>query len=170
MSTVITSIVTSSDSERGDSVGSSNGEISIASTEEGLHGNTLSVYWFMIRENQPHSAREIQRRVGLSSNSLALHHLKKLMDLGFVNTDEFGSYVVARRTSNGLLGLFIGSGRFFVPRHAVYAAACTGFLIPYLTFLTLILNPAGVILLIGHIIVTLVFWFETVRIWKLQPI
>ncbi|MHA1908162.1 MAG: helix-turn-helix domain-containing protein [Candidatus Thorarchaeota archaeon] len=142
----------------------------MASTEEELHGNTLSVYWFMVRENQPHSAREIQRQIGLSSNSLALHHLKKLMDLGLVGTDEFGSYVVARRARNGLLGLFIGSGQFFVPRHLIYAAASTGFLIPYLSFLTLLLNPAGVVLLVGHILVTLVFWFETFRIWKLQPI
>ena len=140
------------------------------STEEELHGNTLSIYWFMIRENQPHSAREIQRRVGLSSNSLALHHLKKLIDLGLVTTDEFGSYIVARRISKGLLGLFIGSGKFFVPRHVIYAAACTGFLIPYLMFLPFLLNPAGVVLLIGHIIVTLVFWLETYRIWNLQPI
>ncbi len=170
MSTVITNIMAHNDRERGDCVGSGNGETSIASTEEELHGNTLSVYWFMVRENQPHSAREIQRRIGLSSNSLALHHLKKLMDLGLVETDEFGSYIVAKRVRTGLLGLFIGSGRFFVPRHAIYAAACTGFLIPYLTFLTLLLNPAGVILLIGHILVTIVFWIETFRIWKLQPI
>jgi len=140
------------------------------SAEEELYGNTLSVYWFMVRENQPYSAREIQRRVGLSSNSLALHHLKKLMDFGLVETDEFGSYVVAKRSRSGLLGLFIGSGWFFVPRHLIYAAACTGFLIPYLAFLTLLLNPAGVVLLIGHIIVTLVLWLETIRIWKLQPI
>jgi hypothetical protein len=151
-------------------VGSEDKENNTTSPEEDLHGNTLAVYWFMIRENQPHSAREIQRRVGLSSNSLALHHLKKLMDLGLVSTDEFGSYIVAKRIQTGLLRLFIGSGRFFIPHHAIYAAACTGFLIPYLTFLTVILNPAGVILLMGHIIVTIVFWIETVRIWKLQPI
>jgi hypothetical protein len=155
--------------ERGDRVVSGNSETSLDSTDE-LHGNTLSVYWFMVRENQPHSAREIQRRVGLSSNSLALHHLKKLIDLGLVAKDEFGSYVVARRARTGLLTLFIGSGRFFVPIYAIYAAACTGFLIPYLMFLTVILNPAGVILLVGHILVTLVFWIETFRVWKLQPI
>ena len=151
-------------------MGTGNKETSVASTEQERHGNTLSVYWFMIRENQPHSAREIQRRIGLSSNSLALHHFKKFMDLGLVDTDEFGSYKVARRARTGLLGLFVGSGQFFVPRHLIYAAACTGFLIPYLAFLTLLLNPAGVVLLAGHIVITLVFWYETYRIWKLQPI
>ena len=144
--------------------------IDTSSDIDGLHGNTLSVYWFMIRENRPHSAREIQRRVGLSSNSLALHHLKKLTDLGLVDTDEFGSYIVVRRVHTGLLGFFIGSGLFFVPRHMIYAAICTGFLIPYLVFLAEILNPAGFILLISHILVTIVFWIETIRIWKLQPI
>ncbi|MHA1962256.1 MAG: winged helix-turn-helix domain-containing protein [Candidatus Thorarchaeota archaeon] len=142
-------------------------EISI---EQELHGNTLVVYWFMIRENKPHSAREIQRRVGLSSNSLALHHLNKLKDLGLVATDTSGAYYVSYRVRTGLLSLFIGSGRLFVPYHAIYAAACTGFLIPYLAFLTVLLNPAGVILLIGHILVTLVFWVETFRIGRLQPV
>ena len=155
---------------RGDIVGSGSDETDSSSDVDDLHGNTLAVYWFMIRENKPHSAREIQRRVGLSSNSLALHHLKKLIDLGLVDTDEFGSYIIVRRTRNGLLGFFIGSGLFFVPRHMIYAAICTGFLIPYMMFLAVILNPAGFILLISHILVTIVFWIETIRIWKLQPI
>ncbi|MHA2201388.1 MAG: winged helix-turn-helix domain-containing protein [Candidatus Thorarchaeota archaeon] len=167
MTKIITWIKSYTDRERGDSVSSGNND---SSAEEELHGNTLSVYWFMVRENQPHSAREIQRRVGLSSNSLALHHLKKLMDLGLVDTDDFGSYIVVRRVRTGLLGFFVGSGRFFVPRLLIYAAASTGFLIPYLTFLPLLLNPSGVVLLIGHILVTIVFWIETIKIWNSQPI
>jgi hypothetical protein len=96
--------------------------------------------------------------------------LKKLTDLGLVGTDEFGSYIVVRRVRTGLLGFFIGSGLFFIPRHMIYAAICTGFLFPYLMFLTELLNPAGFILLIGHILVTMIFWIETIRVWKLQPI
>ncbi|MGY5880653.1 MAG: winged helix-turn-helix domain-containing protein [Candidatus Thorarchaeota archaeon] len=170
MGIVITLIIIATTCERGDIVGSGSDVTGTPSDADDLHGNTLTVYWFMIRVNQPHSAREIQRRIGLSSNSLVLHHLKKLIDLGLVDTDEFGSYIIVRRMHTGLLELFVGSGLFFFPRHMIYAAICTGFLIPYLMFLTEILNPAGFILLIGHILVTLVFWIETIRIWKLQPI
>lgn len=141
-----------------------------ASVEKELNGNTLSVYWFMIRENKSHSAREIQRQVGLSSSSLALHHLNKLIDLGYVMTDEWGGYVVARRVRTGLLSLFVGYGRFFVPRFAVYASVWTGFLVSYLLLLTFYLNPAGLVLLAGHALVAAVLWFEAVRAWRLQPL
>ena len=135
-----------------------------------IYGNTLRIYWFMVRENKPHSAREIQRRVGLSSSSLALHHLKKLMDEGLVTTDDFGSYIIAKRIKTGLLNLFVGSGSFFVPRFAVYASLSTGFLISYLSFLMFFLSPTGFILLFGHSLITLMLWIETFRIWRLQPL
>ena len=124
-----------------------------------LYGNTLSIYWFMFRENKPYSAREIQRRVGLSSSSLALHHLNKLIDMGLVTTDDFGAYILARRVRTGLLSLYVGSGRFFMPRFALYAAASTGFLLSYLLFLMFFLSPAGFILLFGHVLITIMLWF-----------
>jgi predicted DNA-binding transcriptional regulator len=70
-----------------------------------LKGNTLIVYWFLLRHNKPYSAREIQRSVGISSASLALHHLNKLIELGLVGTDDDGQYVVTKRISPGLLSL-----------------------------------------------------------------
>ena len=33
-----------------------------------LKGNTLLIYWYMIRANKPLGAREIQRNTGLSSS------------------------------------------------------------------------------------------------------
>ena len=135
-----------------------------------LYGNTLSIYWFMFRENRPYSAREIQRRVGLSSSSLALHHLNKLIDLGLVTTDDFGAYILARRVRTGLLSMYIGSGRFFMPRYALYAAASTGFLLSYLLFLMFFLNPAGLILLVGHVLITILLWIETIKVLNLQPL
>lgn len=134
-----------------------------------LNGNTLSIYWFMFRENKPYSSREIQRRVGISSSSLALHHLNKLMDMGLVTTDDYGAYVLARRVRSGLLSLYVGSGRLFMPRFALYAAVSTGFLLSYLLLLIIYLNPAGLILIVGHILITIMLWIETIRILRLQP-
>jgi hypothetical protein len=135
-----------------------------------LNGNTLSIYWFIFRENKPYSAREIQRQVGLSSSSLALHHLNKLIDMGLVTTDDFGAYILARRLRTGLLSLYVGSGRFFMPRFALYAAASTGFLLSYMMFLMFFLSPAGFILLISHILITIMLWVETIKILRLQPL
>ncbi|MHA1929845.1 MAG: winged helix-turn-helix domain-containing protein [Candidatus Thorarchaeota archaeon] len=146
-----------------------NDELSNSNSQE-LYGNTLSVYWFMFRENKPHSAREIQRRVGLSSSSLALHHLNKLIELGLVKTDQWGAYVIARRIRNGLLSMYIGTGRFFMPRFAVYASLSTGFLFSYLLYLMFFLSQAGLVLLVGHALITIMLWIETIRIMRLQPL
>lgn len=140
------------------------------SEEQELSGNSLSIYWFMFRENKPYSAREIQRRVGLSSSSLALHHLKKLIDMGLVTTDQWGAYIIARRVRTGLLSLYIGSGKLFMPRFALYAAVSTGFLLSYLLFLMFYLSPAGFALLIGHVLITIVLWIETIKILRLAPL
>ncbi len=145
-------------------------DILSSSDNQELYGNTLSIYWFMYRENEPHSAREIQRRVGLSSSSLALHHLKKLIDMGLVKTDQWGAYIVARRERTGLMSMFIGSGRFFMPRFAIYASISTGFLLSYLLYLSLFLSQAGLILLVGHALITIMLWIETIRIMRLQPL
>jgi predicted DNA-binding transcriptional regulator len=141
----------------------------VNSEVQGLNGNALSIYWFMFREKKPYSAREIQRRVRLSSPSLALHHLNKLIEMGLVKTDTSGAYLLARQTKTGLLSLFIGSGRLFIPRMALYAAAMTGFLLSYLLFLTSLLNVPGLILLVGHFLVTVILWLETIKIMRLQP-
>ena len=86
-----------------------------------------------------------------------------------MKTDDFGAYLLDRRVKVGALQFFIGSGRLFVPRFAIYASASTGFLFSYLLFLIPNLNLHGLVLLIGHALFTLVFWAETIRIFRLQP-
>ena len=135
-----------------------------------LKGNTLLMYWFMLRENRPHSAREIQRRVGLSSSSLSLHHLNKLIDLGLVRTDAEGRYLVARVIRPGLLNLFIGTGRLFVPRFIFYAVFNTGLLISSLYLFWPPADAASFILVLSLLVSSFVFWAESVKIWRAQPL
>ncbi len=135
-----------------------------------LKGNTLLVYWYLLRHNKPYSAREIQRSVGISSASLALHHLNKLIELGLVGTNDDGEYIVTKRTSPGLLSLFVGSGRLFIPRFVFYSvfsssvlAACIFLFWPYP-------STESVLLLIMLSIVSVVFWVESFKLWTIQPI
>ena len=97
-----------------------------------LKGNTLLIYWYMIRVNKPLGAREIQRKTGLSSSSLALHHLNKLIELGLVKTDKWGQYIVARRVAPGLLSMYVGTGRLFAPRFVLYAIFFTSIFIVWI--------------------------------------
>ena len=91
------------------------------------------------------------------------------MEMGLVKTDEMGAYQLDKRVKVGLLEMFIGSGRLFVPRMAVYASASTGFLLSFVLLLTPLLNLPGLVLLGAHVMITLVLWAETLRILRLQP-
>jgi hypothetical protein len=142
----------------------------LSDVDDHLRGNTLVVYWCMLRSNKPLGAREIQRAVGLSSSSLALHHLNKLIELGLVGKDKDGAYVVAKRVKSGLLGFFVGTGRLLLPRFVLYAVFFTGLLISSLLVFVSRFDAVLVTLLVSLAIATLIFWFETVRMWKAQPL
>ncbi len=135
-----------------------------------LRGNTLVVYWYMVRSDKPLGAREIQRAVGLSSSSLALHHLNKLIELGLVGKDKYGAYVVARRVSLGLLGFFVGTGVLFMPRFLLYALLNTGLLVSSLVVFSSQLDAVVITLFTSLTISTLAFWFETAKMWRTQPL
>jgi hypothetical protein len=135
-----------------------------------LRGNTMLVYWYMLRTSAPHSSREIQRGTGISSPSLALHHLNRLVDMGLVTTDSEGRYVVARRIRPGLLGLFVGSGRLFIPRFAFYSVFTTTLLISSIALFWSILDPASGLLIVSLSIISCFLWWETVRLWRDQPV
>ncbi len=135
-----------------------------------LKGNTLIVYWFMIRSNKPFSAREIQRKVGLSSSSLSLHHLNKLIELGLVRTNREGQYLIAKKIRPGLLSLFIGSGFLFAPRFIFYAVFMTGVLLSSILFLSIPLDFLGFLYISILTLCTALFWIESYKLWKIQPI
>ena len=50
-----------------------------------LKGNTLRVYWYLLRASKDFvGPREVQRKLGFSSPALAVYHLDKLNQLGLV--------------------------------------------------------------------------------------
>ncbi len=134
-----------------------------------LRGNTLRIYWIMLRVNRPHRARELQRLVGLSSSSLALHHLNNLIDHGLVTTDEDGCYIIKRHIRPGLLSLFVGSGRLHIPRYIFYAILNTALLLSSIYLFVWSLNAATVLLIACLSMNSVFSWIESIRLWRLQP-
>ena len=47
-----------------------------------LRGKTLKVYLYILRQGKAVGVREVQRELGLSSPSVAFHHIEKLKTLG----------------------------------------------------------------------------------------
>src|SRR3990172_3766348 len=76
--------------------------------------NTLRVYLYLFKVKSS-SARDAQRSLGLSSPTLAQHHLEKLLKYHLVDKDYDGTYRVRSR-SFGILKLYYRSGRWIVPR------------------------------------------------------
>ncbi|MHA2240157.1 MAG: hypothetical protein ACXACE_01000 [Candidatus Thorarchaeota archaeon] len=136
--------------------------------EAELRGNTLRVYWYMIQQSVPVGVREIQRALGMSSPSVASHHLSKLLDLELIDKRFDNSYELKRIIKVGVLRNFVGYRGVLLPRYAFVAFFFTAFtysiialFIPIGLFDRLIAIAVG---LVGSIFA----WFETYRLWRLK--
>ncbi len=133
-----------------------------------LRGNTLKVYWFLLRaENGVVGARQTQRALGFSSPALAVYHLDKLADLGLAEKTR-GEYHLVKAVNVGVLKQFVRFGTFMFPRYLLYANMFTTLLVFYLTQFRQV-NFYSVFALILCVISTGVMWFETVRAWRQRP-
>jgi len=134
-----------------------------------LKGRTMSVYALLLSRGDM-GVREVQRELGFSSPSLALHHLTKLTELDLVKKDADGVYSVTKTVRVGSLSLFIKFGSWLLPRFVFLGTLFTGMLIVYLFFF-LSLPPTGgdlMFLSLSIIAIVLVF-YESRRIWILKP-
>ena len=83
-----------------------------------LEGNTLTVYSFIVHANEPVGTRDVTRGANLSSTSVAHRHLQKLEDLGLIEKNQYGDFVLKEKTSiNGHVWI----GRNLVPRLMFYS-------------------------------------------------
>ncbi|MCL2691070.1 MAG: hypothetical protein FWE56_02280 [Candidatus Bathyarchaeota archaeon] len=87
-------------------------------TIEELEGNTLSVYAFIVRSDRPVGTRDVTRGAELSSTSVAHRHLQKLEDLGLIEKDSYGNYVLKQKTS---IKGHVWVGKNLVPRLMFYS-------------------------------------------------
>ena len=133
-----------------------------ANTE--IKGNTLKVYLYLLRHG-PSELRDVQRGIGLSSPSLASYHLGKLMEAGFAKQDEFGKYFAVKETSDQVLVGYSKMGTTVVPQMFFFALLFT-ILAAFFSFMALS-NAGFTVYLVGVCAaMVLVFWFETVRLWR----
>ena len=145
-------------------------EVDLAFLESALKGKTLIVYWYLLQQStHTVGVRELQRALGFSSPSIALHHLEKLQDLGLVGRTGTGEYVLEGEVKVGILRFFTRMGRFLVPRYLFYSVLFSTMLMTYLALCVIFhIVPSPYTLMFG-VIATLVFWVETVRLWRAKP-
>jgi hypothetical protein len=136
--------------------------------ENELKGNTLRVYWYLLKSSAEFiGPRQIQRELGFSSPSLAVYHLDKLLDLGLVEKNT-GEYQLKKTVDVGILKQFMKWKGVIIPRHATYATMISTLFIFFLTQLKEI-NFYSLFALIFGSLSTAIFWYETMRVWKSRP-
>jgi len=148
-----------------------NREHDLALLESELKGKTLLIYWYLIQQSSHTAgAREVQRALRFSSPSIAVHHLEKLQDLGLVEKMGTGDYVLVEEVKVGILRFFMRMGRFVVPRYLFYSILLSTMLATYLALcLVSQVYPSFYAVVFG-LVASLLFWFETIRLWRAKPI
>lgn len=94
-------------------------------TDEELEGTTLKVYAYVVKEGNPVGPRDVMRGVNLSSPSVAYRHLQKLENLGLLEKNTYGQYIVKEKA--GIKG-HLWIGRSLVPRLIFYSFFFIGIL------------------------------------------
>jgi predicted transcriptional regulator len=127
-----------------------------------LRGLTTKVYRLLLSEGEPLSIRAVQKKLGLSSPSLAAYHLTKLEDVGLIKQTARG-YVADKV----LLGDMVRLKSTFVPRFIFYAFFFLSVLVLELTvYKQTKLSGEYIFHVLVSLFATLFFFYETARIWS----
>ena len=135
-----------------------------------LRGKAWKVYWLLLKRGCPISVREVQRTLHFSSPSVAQHHLDHLCDLGLVEKQRVGGhYLLTSEVKIGVLRHFVKLGRLLFPRYFFYAIFSTTFYIAYLATLMQSFTRENLFITIFGAVVSAIFWYEALRVWRLKP-
>jgi len=133
-----------------------------------LRGNTLRAYWALLNSEDGFvGVRELQRKLGFSSPALASYHLNKLVEMKLVEKER-GDYRLVREVRVGILKQFIKLGTFMFPRYVLYATMFTTLLLYLLVNLREFTFYSVFALILG-LLGSVIFWYETVRVWRQKP-
>ncbi len=134
--------------------------------EAELRGRSLEVFLYVVKAGKPVGVRDVQRGLGLSSPSVAHHHLEKLHMLGVLQKDDKGSYTAVEKIDVSVLQPFILIGGRLLPRMMFYAALFISFTTLYL--ITHPITPDPYVLTLG-VAASAFSIYEAVRSWRKKP-
>ncbi len=129
-----------------------------------VKGNTLKVYLYLLKHG-PSDLRDIQRGVGLSSPSLASYHLGRLVEAGLASQDEYGKYFAVKDSSEKVLEGYAKVGPTVVPQLFFFSLLFT-ILTGFFSFAVLLMQGYAPFLVAVSIGMVVVFWAETIRLWR----
>ncbi len=129
--------------------------------DEQLKGTAREVYHCLLRNDKPMGTRAIQRKLDLSSPSLATYHLARLEEIGLVKKEN-GGFVV-----NKILKWdSVKVKHFLVPRFLFYSVFSALALMFELYFKPPLVTNQYILSLASTLVCTLILCFETAKIWR----
>jgi len=135
-----------------------------------LRGKAWNVYWLLLKNGHPMSVREVEKALRFSSPSVAQHHLEQLRQIGLVKKENVGgNYSLVSEVKIGILRHFIKLGRLVFPRYFFYALFSSAFYITYLTMFLENFTRENLFIISFGAIVSVIFWYEAIRVWRLKP-
>jgi hypothetical protein len=135
-----------------------------------LKGKAWNVYWLLLKSGRPMSVREVERELHFSSPSVANHHLEQLSQIGLVQRQELGgNYVLVNEVRIGVLRHFVKLGRLMFPRYFFYALFSSAFYLTYLMLFLETITRESLFIIVFGAIVSVIFWYEAIRFWRLKP-
>ena len=140
-----------------------------AKIESELKGKTLLVYMHILKAGEETvGVREVQRALGFSSPSVAAYHLQKLQDLGLIE-NAFGDYRLIKEVKVGVLRSFVSVGGVMLPRFLFYAVLVTTMLATFIISFPFVPSREYITTLLMGTVPAVVFWYETLKIWREKP-
>jgi DNA-binding MarR family transcriptional regulator len=139
-----------------------------------LQGKTLQVYWYIYTHNIA-GIREIQKALNMSSSGTVAYQITKLLKAGIIEkTQTEEKYTIKREVEIGILRFFIRIGTKVIPRISLYLIIyILGFIVYSILALIhgeeFITEPYSLLLLLFLIFGTIIFIYESFKIWKLNP-
>ncbi|MHA1945712.1 MAG: hypothetical protein ACXAC6_03695 [Candidatus Hodarchaeales archaeon] len=144
--------------------------------EKLLQGTTLQVYWFLLTHPDGIAGiREIQKALKLSSPGLVSYHINNLISVGIIaKNNDNDKYYVKEEVKSGILGFYFRLGYRIVPRFSIYLIIFIVCLIIFVLFMidrgdAYILDSSNWVFLFVLIFGTIVFMYESLKIWKMKP-
>ena len=135
-----------------------------------LRGKAWNVYWLLLKTGHPMSVRDVANALRFSSPSVANHHLEQLIQIGLVERQEIGgNYALVGEVKIGVLRHFVKFGRMMFPRYFFYALFSSVFYVSYLALFVEALTQESLFIIAFGAIVSVIFWYEAIRFWRLKP-
>jgi hypothetical protein len=137
------------------------------SKKEGLKlaGNTLRVYLYLLK-NGPSELRDVQHALEMSTASLAIYHINRLLQAGYVEQDQTGRYSLVRGSVSEVLEGYSKVGFAILPQLFFYSLLFSILIVFFSVELVLDPSFSPYPLIASAVGAICALWLETARLWR----